>query len=85
MSLFQCDECGCMENTALPENYWDRHSEKKKELCSECESGKWHGEFKRVYLPKSKFKTNREGNLEHIDTGSTDFMKYAKHLTKEIK
>jgi hypothetical protein len=63
-----------------------------KHLCSACgptrysqgtptEYGKWHGQFDRVFLPMGKFKTNRVGNLEHIETGSEDFRSFA--LAKE--
>lgn len=37
----------------------------------------WHNKFPRTFLEKGKWKTNREGNLEHIKTGETDFHKYA--------
>lgn len=93
MSLYQCDYCGCCENTALgmqpgtPPRWFDWagiENRRGMELCSACmptrfadgsptECGKWHGEFDRVFLPKGKFKTNRRGNLEHIETGSEDF------------
>lgn len=73
---FQCDECGCMDNTASAKGYWMRVSETKTELCTECESGKWHDEFRKIFLPKDMFITNREGNLEHKINGDTDFEKY---------
>lgn len=38
--------------------------------------GVWHGKFERTFLPKGKFKTDKFGNLEHIETGDTDFIKY---------
>lgn len=53
MSLFVCEDCGCIENTALS-NFWRRG--KGKALCSECdpEIGKWHGRFgKRTYDPEN--------------------------------
>ena len=101
MSLFQCQRCGCCENTALScqgcngyaETFFDWtgiEDRKGLKLCSACaptrfasesdgatKFGKWHGEFDRVFLPLGKFKTNREGNLEHIETGSTKFRDYA--------
>lgn len=52
-----------------------------KKLCSCCApteypsgeptkfNGEWHGRFKRLLLPKGEFHTNREGNLEHTETG----------------
>lgn len=97
MSLFQCENCGCVENTALsaqgficwPECFcWDgKEHLRGKQICSACgpahfregkptEYGKWHDVFPRVYLPKGMFKTNKVGNLEHIETGETDYRKY---------
>jgi hypothetical protein len=91
MSLFQCAECGCVENTACchyhakdfeeltPKEYLGRA------LCCVCGpthypngepiegAGTWHGEFKRVFLPKGEWITNRVGNLEHKVTGETDY------------
>ena len=98
MSLYQCQHCGCAENTACamqprtPPEWFDWtgiEDRRGKHLCSVCmptkfasgapykEAGKWHGYFPRVFLPMGMFKTNREGNLEHIETGSTDFRAYA--------
>lgn len=37
-----CEKCGCIENTASGA-YWGRD----KKICSECETGKWHGIFKK--------------------------------------
>lgn len=101
MSLFQCDKCGCCENTALsfqgfkeyiPEESafdWRGKEEwKGKKLCCACgpqlftdgepthRGDRWHNRFARVFLPKGKFFTNEEGNLEHKDTGDTDYKKY---------
>jgi hypothetical protein len=54
MSIFRCDECGCIENTATS-NYWLRPVDKNENkftgpaLCSECDPkiGKWHGRFEK--------------------------------------
>lgn len=82
MSLFQCEECGCCENTALCDYHW-RKVKGLPLLCSACDKaseigdpGEWHGKFERVFLPKGMFVTNREGNLAHKETGDTDFRKY---------
>jgi hypothetical protein len=40
------------------------------------EEGLWHGEFERIFLPKGKFRTNRVGNLEHIETGDDKVQKW---------
>lgn len=99
MSLYQCEHCGCCENTALG-CYWSAKVEPElfdwagvegrrgKYLCSACgpskysdgaptKYGKWHGQFDRVFLPMGMFKTNRIGNLEHIETGSENWRQYA--------
>ena len=98
MSLYQCEHCGCRENTALgmqphiPTEWFDWTSIEDREgmhLCSACapthysdgtvcsKAGKWHGRFARIFLPKGAFKTNREGNLEHTETGRTDILAFA--------
>lgn len=97
MSLYQCEECGCLENTACG-HYWcankpdlfdwsDMRERRGKKLCAACapskfrdgtstERGAWHKRFERIMLPKGQFKTNRDGNLEHIETGDTNVRKY---------
>lgn len=98
MSLFQCENCGCCENTALASQGfvalsecfdWTGMEEKRgMRLCSACgptkyadgeptEYGEWHGRFDRVYLPKGMFRTARNGNLEHVETGDQEYRKYA--------
>ena len=101
MSLFQCENCGCCENTALSSQgfLWDTCFDwtgieelRSLRLCSACgptkykdgsatEFGQWHDRFDRVFLPKGMFKTARNGNLEHKETGDQDFKKYA--ISKE--
>ena len=48
MSVFRCEECGCIENTATS-NYWSHKDEKdSRALCSECDpvmGKKWHDCF----------------------------------------
>lgn len=65
MSLFVCDGCGFVENTALC-NYHARVFRKQPRLCSECdpELGKWHGRF-----PKRRpeeFDTDAQGRLTRL-------------------
>lgn len=72
MSLYQCEECGAKENTALGA-FWGRD----RKLCSECDTGKWHGSFPKIVLTKGMFVTNKVGNLAHKETGDTDIIKYA--------
>jgi hypothetical protein len=88
MSIFQCEKCGCAENTATGW-YHSRFSKRLappeimgQALCSACApqkfasgqvnkmfNGEWHGHFKRTFLPHGKFHTNRQGNIEHTETG----------------
>ncbi len=78
MSIFQCQQCGCAENTATS-NWAVNVCEGRPVVCSVCdhEIGLWHGEFKRVYLPKGSCFTNGEGNLQHIESGLTGSKLYA--------
>lgn len=87
MSLFQCYECGCCENTATC-NFWSRMTGGGKwrgvepqpwMLCSACdpEIGQWHDQFPRLYLPKGMFITNKRGNLAHRETGDENVKAYA--------
>lgn len=46
MPLFKCSICGSMENTALG-HYWMPKSEGNPVMCSECETGTWHGRFEK--------------------------------------
>lgn len=84
MSLFQCYECGCCENTATS-NFWSRLkgnwrgvASQPWMLCSACDPdiGKWHGQFDRVFLPKGQFVTAPNGNLAHAETRSEDVRAY---------
>ncbi len=98
MSLFQCQTCGCCENTALSHqgfrllsDYFDwSYAPERKGLllCSACGpsfyskgektkyGGQWHNPFERIFLPLGMFKTSKEGNLEHIETGCQDIRKH---------
>lgn len=87
MSLFQCYECGCRENTATC-NFWSNMPEegqwrgveaKPWMLCSACDTeiGQWHDQFPRLYLPKGMFVTNQRGNLSHRETGDENVKAYA--------
>jgi hypothetical protein len=47
MPLYECEQCGKVDNTALTNFWWDVMREKKPQLCSECDPaiGKWHDMF----------------------------------------
>lgn len=61
MPIFKCDECECIENTALS-NYWMREDGDKK-LCSECdpEIKEWHGVFDKK--PAKGYMIDQSGHL----------------------
>ena len=82
MSLFQCEKCGCIENTATSD-YWMGN----KSICSECTTGKWHNVF-----PKQSAKGYLLGNdgflytKEDNDSGGLDWRKKYQgfEIVKEI-
>ena len=83
MSLFQCEKCGCAENTSASwSKYWASGGEP---LCSACTDGTWHGKFPREFLPKGEFITNNDGNLEHIETGesATNFYRNTEYPSRD--
>ena len=48
MSLFVCEQCGTIENTALGQFWtWPKEEAVNERLCSACATGKWHGRFQR--------------------------------------
>lgn len=47
MPLFECSQCGVVENTALSSESWLAQRDGKPMRCSLCADGKWHGEFPR--------------------------------------
>lgn len=66
MGLYVCENCKCVENTALGQ-YWSRNSNiyppeyDGKKLCSECGApeytdgtttnfGKWHNRFEKIHI-----------------------------------
>jgi hypothetical protein len=51
MSLFVCEKCQTIENTALGK-YWGEN----KKLCSECGWEKWHGRFEKEKFDPKKWK-----------------------------
>lgn len=48
MPLFNCSKCGVIENTALGA-YWYNRAKGKLVLCSECDTGSWHGRFDKSF------------------------------------
>ena len=75
MSLYQCEKCGCVENTALGHYHCRGMFDLPEEaLCSECapsedakgeptKYGKWHGRFPKRIYPLGTLYTDNEGNV----------------------
>lgn len=76
MPLFECTECSVVENTALCD-YWVQQKEHYEEtgslegfagICSECRSGKWHGEFGKRTVDEANLIEDEHGYLVHDQT-----------------
>ena len=44
MSVYICEKCGTIDNTALG-GYWKNALRKEPKMCSKCNNGTWHNEF----------------------------------------
>lgn len=68
MPLYACSKCRAVENTATGD-YWSQQHEaytaKKKlePLCSECLTGKWHGQFPKTQ-PEGRYEVGEDGFLQ---------------------
>jgi hypothetical protein len=85
VSLFQCDKCGVIENTACTFGYiggysdegWQADERLKRGLavrgkyCSKCFDGEWHGRFPQRFYEVGKLHTDNHGNI-----GPRDYEKY---------
>jgi hypothetical protein len=58
VTLYACEQCTSVENTALGQ-YWG--SDKK--LCSECATGAWHGQFRKRLLKDTNYVVQADGTL----------------------
>ena len=76
MSVYICEKCGAIDNTAIG-GYWRNCIRKEPKMCSECNFGKWHGEFPKNYW--DEFGVEKLLELERRNDGSminaTDFLK----------
>lgn len=76
MSIYICEKCGCIENTALG-GYWRNVCNKEPKMCSECNNGEWHGEFEKKHWTDYGVKKLLE--LEAMKNGSminaTEYLK----------
>jgi len=70
MSLFVCEKCGCVENTAVCGYNWRKKDDPK--LCSECDPcfGEWHNCFTKQSA--IGFYLGNDGFLYHRATVGSD-------------
>lgn len=61
MPLFPCRQCECIENTACAGSYWYNRHHGLPLLCSECNSGTWHGKFPKS--PAAGWHVDDDGHL----------------------
>ena len=67
MPLYECEQCHCVENTALT-NFWSSHIDRKPQLCSACdpEINKWHDAFPRILLTEYVEKYPKARKVEYL-------------------
>lgn len=63
MPIFKCSKCGCAENTALGNYWWNVQREGKPPLCSECDTGTWHGKFPKRDAKEAGYMLGADGFL----------------------
>ena len=76
MSIYICEKCGCIENTALG-GYWENSLRKEPKFCSECNTGEWHNEFEKKHW--TDYGVEKLLELEALKDGSminaTEYLK----------
>lgn len=72
MSLYQCPKCGVVENTAVG-LFW---TSRKEPLCSQCDTGKWHGLFPREDAAKAGYFKDANGYIYHPDSVDPETMEW---------
>ena len=82
MSVYICEKCGCIENTALG-GYWRNLCNKEAKMCSECNTGEWHNWFEKKHW--SEYGVNKLLELESRGDGSminaTEYLKSIGKIT----
>lgn len=67
MSVYICEKCGAVENTAVG-GYWKNCLEHEPKKCSACNFGKWHGELPKKHW--TDYGTEKLLELERRKDGS---------------
>ena len=76
MPLFKCYKCGVVENTALGD-FWTNQD---KPICSECETGKWHGQFPKINASESGYHKDEDGFIYAEDEVENNVWTYNKTI-----
>lgn len=74
MPLFACSKCGAVENTGFG-NFWCLDVQDA--LCSECDTGKWHGRFKKINAKEKGFYKDENGFIyspEEVDEKTMEWI-----------
>ena len=82
MSIYICEKCGCLENTATS-NYWVNKLNKRALFCSECDTGEWHNKFPKKhwseYGIQALLEEEKKNNGNMIN--ATEYLKSIGELT----
>lgn len=78
MSVFICEKCGTIDNTALS-GYWENCRNNEPKMCTECNKGKWHNEF-----PKKNWKDYGIDKLLELESYNDGSMINATEYLKKI-
>lgn len=79
MSIYICEKCGAIDNTALG-GYWHNCRKNEPKMCSECNTGKWHGEFPKRYWNDEIYGVEKLLEMESKKDGS--MINATEYLTK---
>ena len=74
MSIYICEKCGCIENTALGD-YWNNIINHEPKICSECSTGKWHNRFDKKHWTEYGVKKLLELEKDGSMINATEYLK----------
>lgn len=76
MSVYICEKCGTIDNTALG-GYWNNVRNNELKMCCECNTGSWHDEFPKEHWTKYgvekllKLEAQKDGSM----INATEYLK----------
>ena len=78
MSIYICEKCGTIDNTAVS-GYWINCRNNEPKMCTECNTGKWHNKF-----PKKNWKDYGVEKLLELESYNDGSMINATEYLKKI-